>query len=127
MVTPMNMPRIVAMPATSSDTCAPYRIRKNSSRPVIPSDIATILGMFIGVTMGSFAGYFGGGIDMFVSRLTELVMAFPLLLFALAVASTVGPPLHAVTFGVLRQGVFALALVSGCFSGVYPARIIPGE
>jgi ABC-type dipeptide/oligopeptide/nickel transport system permease subunit len=89
--------------------------------------IATILGMFVGVTMGSFAGYFGGGIDMFVSRLTEIVMAFPLLLFAIALASTVGPRLNNVTFGFLGQGVFALTLVIGCFSWYYPARIIRAQ
>jgi peptide/nickel transport system permease protein len=89
--------------------------------------IATIMGMFIGVTMGSFAGYFGGGIDMFVSRLTEIVMAFPLLLFAIALASTVGPRLNNVTFGFLGKGVFALTLVIGCFSWFYPARIIRAQ
>jgi ABC-type dipeptide/oligopeptide/nickel transport system permease subunit len=89
--------------------------------------IATIMGMFIGVTMGSFAGYFGGGVDMFVSRLTEIVMAFPLLLFAIALASTVGPRLNNVTFGFLGKGVFALTLVIGLFSWFYPARIIRAQ
>jgi peptide/nickel transport system permease protein len=89
--------------------------------------IATIMGMFIGVTMGAFAGYFGGTTDMFVSRLTEIVMAFPLLLFAIALASTVGPRLNNVTFGFLGEGVFALTLVIGFFSWFYPARIIRAQ
>ena len=89
--------------------------------------IATIMGMFIGVTMGAFAGYFGGGLDMFVSRLTEIVMAFPLLLFAIALASTVGPRLNNVTFGFLGKGVFSLTLVIGLFSWYYPARIIRAQ
>jgi peptide/nickel transport system permease protein len=89
--------------------------------------IATILGMFIGVTMGSMAGYFGGWVDTIVSRLTEIVMAFPLLLFAIALASTVGPRLNDVTFGFLGKGVVALTLVIGCFSWYYPARIIRAQ
>src|SRR5205823_3390020 len=50
---------------------------------------ATLLSMLIGVVMGSIAGYHGGWIDTIVSRVTEIVMAFPLLLFIIALASTV--------------------------------------
>lgn len=89
--------------------------------------VATIIGMLIGVTMGSIAGYFGGWVDMVVSRLTEIVMAFPLLLFAIALASTVGPRLNGVTLGFLGKGVLALTLVIGCFSWYYPARIIRAQ
>ena len=45
------------------------------------------------------AGYFRGWLDTIVSRLTEITMAFPALLFAIALASTVGPQLNNVTFG----------------------------
>ena len=89
--------------------------------------VATILGMSIGVTMGAMAGYFGGWVDTIVSRLTEIVMAFPLLLFAIALASTVGPRLNGVTLGFLGKGVLALTLVIGCFSWYYPARIIRAQ
>jgi peptide/nickel transport system permease protein len=89
--------------------------------------IGTLLGMSIGVTMGAMAGYFGGWVDMVVSRLTEIVMAFPLLLFAIALASTVGPRLNGVTLGFLGKGVLALTLVIGCFSWYYPARIIRAQ
>src|SRR2546430_807192 len=98
MVTPMNMPRIVAMSDGITGRDEFLRILYGAQVSLEVAGIATILGMFIGVTMGSFAGYFGGGIDMFVSRLTEIVMAFPLLLFAIALASTVGPRLNNVTF-----------------------------
>ena len=52
--------------------------------------------------MGAMAGYFGGATDTVVSRLTEIVMAFPMLLFAIALASTVGDRLNSITLGVLR-------------------------
>src|SRR5204862_1967365 len=62
---------------------------------------ATLLGMTIGVLMGAAGGYFGGWSDTLVSRLTEIVMAFPYLLFVIALASTVGDRLDSVTFGFL--------------------------
>jgi peptide/nickel transport system permease protein len=74
--------------------------------------------------MGSVAGYFGGWIDTIVSRITEVVMAFPVLLFIIALASTVGDRLNHVTFGFLQPGVFTLTVVIGVFGWYYPARII---
>jgi peptide/nickel transport system permease protein len=89
--------------------------------------IATVVGMLIGILMGASAGYFGGGIDTVISRLTEMVMAFPLLLFAIALGSTVGPRLNDVTFGFLGKGVLTLVLVISLFSWFYPARIIRAQ
>jgi peptide/nickel transport system permease protein len=74
--------------------------------------------------MGAIAGYFGGWMDTIVSRITEIVMAFPVLLFIIALASTVGDRLNRVTFGFLQPGVFTLTVVIGVFGWYYPARII---
>ena len=64
---------------------------------------STTFGLFLGVVLGVAAGYYGGFTDTIVSRLTEIVMAFPLLLFAIAVAATVGNRLNEYTFfGVFR-------------------------
>ena len=43
--------------------------------------------------LGSIAGYFRGWVDTVISRITEITMAFPLLLFIIALAATVGPQL----------------------------------
>jgi ABC-type dipeptide/oligopeptide/nickel transport system permease subunit len=83
--------------------------------------------MFVGVLAGASAGYFGGWIDTVISRLTEMVMAFPLLLFAIALGSTVGPRLNTVTLGFLGEGVLTLVLVISIFSWFYPARIIRAQ
>ena len=45
----------------------------------------------IGVTLGLLAGWFGGWIDMLVGKATEVVLSFPGLLLALALAALVGP------------------------------------
>ena len=54
-------------------------------------------------------------------------MAFPYLLFVIALASTVGPRLDGVTFGFLGRGVITLVVVLGVFSWFYPARIIRAQ
>jgi len=81
--------------------------------------------MIIGVFLGSVAGYFRGLADTGISRLIEITMAFPALLFAIALASTAGTRLNDVTFGgVLGEGVVTLVLVFTIFGWYYPARII---
>jgi len=88
---------------------------------------ATLLSMLIGVVLGAMAGYFRGWADTIISRLTEIVMAFPVLLFIIALASTVGGRIDAITFGgLLKPGVFTLVVVIGMFTWFYPARIIRG-
>jgi peptide/nickel transport system permease protein len=89
---------------------------------------ATVIGLFIGVVMGVLAGYYGGLIDTLVSRMTEIVMAFPLLLFAIALASTVGDRLNAYTmFGLFDPGIVTLIIVISVFSWYYPARIVRAQ
>jgi peptide/nickel transport system permease protein len=89
--------------------------------------LATLFSVMIGTIMGLLAGYFRGWVDTVVSRLTEIVMAFPVLLFIIAVAATVGERLNDVTFGFLAPGVFTLVLVFSLFGWFYPARIIRGQ
>ncbi len=87
--------------------------------------VSTILVMLIGVTLGAMAGYYRGTIDTIVSRLTEITMAFPALLFVIALASTAGSRLNEITFGgAIAPGVVTLVLVFAVFGWFYPARII---
>ena len=78
---------------------------------------ATLLAVFIGVCMGSIAGYFGGWIDTIVSRLTDITMAFPILLFIIALASTAGPRLDGITLGIFQKGVITLTAISAMANG----------
>ena len=88
---------------------------------------ATVLSVVIGVIMGLMAVYFRGWVDTVVSRLTEMVMVFPALLFIIAVRVTAGDTLNAITFGgVLVPGVFTLTLIFGLFGWFYPGRIVRG-
>jgi peptide/nickel transport system permease protein len=86
---------------------------------------STVGVMTLGVLLGSIAGYFRGAIDTVISRVTEITMAFPSLLFIIALASTVGDSINNITFGgLLGKGVFTLFVVLAAFGWFYPARII---
>jgi len=54
---------------------------------------ATALATLIGVVVGVVAGYASPGVDTLLSRLMDVVLSFPFLLFAIALVSVVGPSL----------------------------------
>src|SRR3954454_25342934 len=86
--------------------------------------LSTFGSISIGVLLGSIAGYYRGWIDTIVSRVTEITMAFPSLLFIIALASTIGDSLNNITFGIFGRGVFNLFLILSIFGWFYPARIM---
>jgi len=47
----------------------------------------------IGVTLGAISGYYGGVIDQIIMRVVDLLLAFPFMVLAIAVASILGPSL----------------------------------
>lgn len=70
------------------------------SRVVWGSQLAVRLGVLSvvvaatgGVALGLIAGYYGGWVDNLISRLLEVMLAFPGLLFAIAIVAIVGPSL----------------------------------
>jgi peptide/nickel transport system permease protein len=87
----------------------------------------TIVAMAIGAFLGTLAGFMGGFVDAAISRLTEFVMAFPLLLLVIAIGSQSSNRLDYITLGVFPQGVVSLVLLIGAFTWFYPARIIRTE
>ena len=87
--------------------------------------LATIGSMSIGILMGAMAGYFRGWVDTVVSRVTEITMAFPFVLFTIALASTIGDSINNITFGgLIGRGVFTLFIIFSVFGWFYPARIM---
>ena len=89
--------------------------------------LSTLGVMLIGILMGSIAGYFRGWIDTIISRITEITMAFPVLLFVIALAATVGPRLDSITFGIFGRGVLTLTFIFCMFGWFYPARIMRAQ
>lgn len=78
---------------------------------------ATAITMLIGVTLGVIAGFSGGIIDAAISRLMDFLMAFPALIFMIAILSA------------LPQGnrPLLLIMVLSLFSWPATARVIRGQ
>ncbi len=84
-----------------------------------------VFALLIGVPLGCLAGYFGGWTDSTVARLTEIVMAFPLILFLVFASVRLSNTLTPIGYGsVAPSGVFAVALLIGLFTWFYPARLV---
>lgn len=69
----------------------------------------------VGIALGSIAGYFGGRIDEAISRVIDILLAFPGLLLAIALVAVLGPSLTNV--------VLALSLIGW----VGYARLVRGQ
>jgi peptide/nickel transport system permease protein len=89
--------------------------------------LATIAVMILGIILGTIAGYYRGLVDTAISRVIELTMVFPALLFIIALSATVGPRLNDVTFGIFAPGVITLVIVFAIFGWFYPARILRAQ
>jgi peptide/nickel transport system permease protein len=87
---------------------------------------ATFLSIALGMLLGAIAGFYRGWVDTIISRMVEMTMAFPYLLFVIALAGTVGTHLNTVTFGFLGNGVLTLVLVFGFLGWFYSARVFRG-
>jgi peptide/nickel transport system permease protein len=73
-------------------------------RITIPAAFAVVLiDSIIGTFIGALAGYVGGIWDEILMRLTELFMAFPTIILAMAVTAALGPD--------IRNAVLALIIV----------------
>jgi len=52
---------------------------------------AVATGLTIGSTFGSISGFFGGIVDIIIMRITDIMLAFPELLLAIAISAILGP------------------------------------
>ena len=78
---------------------------------------ATALTTVLGVSLGLVAGYFGGRVDLVISRVMDFLMAFPALIFMIAVLSAL-PAGNRSTL---------LVVVISVFGWPYLARIVRGQ
>jgi peptide/nickel transport system permease protein len=57
--------------------------------------------LVIGITLGSIAGYFGGIVDEIIMRITDIFLAFPPLILAMAVTVALGPGIWSVMMAII--------------------------
>lgn len=77
--------------------------------------VAVGIALGIGVTLGAMAGYFGGWMDLVLSRLFELMLAIPTFFLLITIAAT------------LRPNIFYTMIVIGFTSWVGMARFTRNE
>jgi peptide/nickel transport system permease protein len=69
------------------------RLIYGSRVAILIAVLATGIAVAIGVAVGTTAGYLGGPVDAVLSRITDALMAFPVLVLLIALVAVVGPSL----------------------------------
>jgi ABC-type dipeptide/oligopeptide/nickel transport system permease subunit len=77
--------------------------------------VVNVVSFVVGMPIGALAGWYGGIIDFLLMRLVDLMSAFPTLLFALLMLSTIG------------GGLFNIYLALSITSWIGIARLIRGQ
>jgi peptide/nickel transport system permease protein len=71
--------------------------------------------LFFGILLGCIAGYYGGTVDEVISRLIDIFLSFPGVIFALAI------------LGVLGSGILNLMLALSIIQWAHYARVMRGQ
>lgn len=58
---------------------------------LVVAPLSVAVAMIAGITMGMFAGYYGGWIDAVISRFSDIVLAFPVLVLYVILIANIGP------------------------------------
>ncbi|RCG29749.1 ABC transporter permease [Sphaerisporangium album] len=89
--------------------------------------LATLLSVVIGTLLGVMAGYFGGWVDSVISKTMDVFLAFPILVFAMALSGIVQQSDSA--FGLTGDtlSVTLLIFIIGFFNWPYIGRIMRGQ
>jgi peptide/nickel transport system permease protein len=70
--------------------------------------VSVLVALVIGVPLGLAAGFFGGVLDMLISRLADALLACPFLVLAIALAAFLGPSLEnaMIAIGISATPIF---------------------
>ncbi len=84
--------------------CVFSRVLKGAGTTIWATTLLVGITFFIGTVLGIACGYYGGAVDAVIMRITELFLAFPQMVVAIAVAGILGGGL---TAALLALGVTA--------------------
>ncbi|WP_434596897.1 ABC transporter permease [Streptomyces sp. A5-4] len=87
--------------------------------------LAALVAVLLGTVFGIIAGYFGGWVDMVISRVMDMLLAFPQLLFIISLVSVLPNDLLGLTGSGVRIAI--LISVIGFFGWPYVGRIVRGQ
>jgi peptide/nickel transport system permease protein len=90
--------------------------------------VSTILSTILGTVIGIVAGYFGGWVDSVLSWFIDYMLAFPFLLFCLAVIPVINTRI-ADSFGQVSatKRIITIIAVFALFGWMYTARLVRGQ
>jgi peptide/nickel transport system permease protein len=87
--------------------------------------LSAIVAVVLGTVLGILAGFFGGWVDSVISRVMDGLLAFPQLLFIIALVSVMPSDMLGLTGSSVR--VFVMILVIGFFGWPYIGRVVRGQ
>ena len=58
---------------------------------LVVAPLSVAVAMIVGITMGMLAGYYGGWIDAVISRISDIILAFPVLVLYVILIANIGP------------------------------------
>jgi oligopeptide transport system permease protein len=85
--------------------------------------VVQVVVLFIGMPIGAAAGWFGGRIDTVLMRITDVVYAFPDLLFIILL----GVAFRETAFGKAMDGLLIVFVAIGLVNWVTMARLVRGQ
>jgi ABC-type dipeptide/oligopeptide/nickel transport system permease subunit len=88
--------------------------------------IATAISVAIGVVLGMIAGFYRGWVDTGISRMIDVLLAFPILLFGIGLASACSLGKGCLG-GLIKPGLTVVIFVIAFVNWTYIARIIRGQ
>ena len=105
------------------------RIVAGSQISLLVAFLATLLSVTLGTVLGVTAGFFGGRVDTLISRAMDIFLAFPLLLFAIAIVGVIPDSADIGPFTLQDNNlrIAVLVFIIGFFNWPYIGRIIRGQ
>jgi peptide/nickel transport system permease protein len=87
---------------------------------------STLVSVILGTIFGVLAGYLGGTVDMIVSRTVDLLLAFPVILFAIALTPILASRFSGDIADSPLLPIMTLFIVLGFFGAPYLERMVRG-
>lgn len=89
--------------------------------------LATGAAMAIGIFLGMLAGYRGGWVDTAISRLIDVILSMPVLLFAIGIVASCSVSAEGCLGGFVQPGLRLVVFVIALFSWPYVGRLVRGN